>query len=140
MALFRAVCNIVDRRAARSRNSTSISISNSVDETLGREERLQQAALRTVDRIDQEHYLEEAPEDGREDPVFFFSAADHSEFIQRLESAGFCTYGTRYYHPITQVQLWQALVRAQGTEEAHFVIVLWRRRGSTELVAHIERI
>ena len=126
MALFRVVCNIVDRRTARSRNSTSISILNSVDETLGREECLQQAALRTVDQIDQEHYLEGIPEDGREDPVFFFSTADHSKFIQRLESAGFCMYRMWYYHPITQVQLWQALVRVQGMEEAHFVIILWR--------------
>ena len=63
-----------------------------------------------IDRIDQEHYLEGIPKDGREDPLFFFSAADHSEFIQRLESAGFYAYRTWYYHPITQVQLWQALV------------------------------
>ena len=79
-----------------------------------------------IDRIDQEHYLEDIPEDRREDSQFFFSAADHFEFIQRLESMGFCAYRTQYYHPITQVQLWQALVQAQGMEEAHFVIVLWR--------------
>ena len=93
-----------------------------------------------IKQIDQEHYLEGVPKDGREDSQFFFSMADHLKFIQRLESMGFCAFGMQYYHPITQVQLWQALVRAQGTEEAHFVIVLWRRRGSTELVAHIERI
>ena len=53
---------------------------------------------------------------------------------------GFCAYRMQYYHPITQVQLWQALVWAQGTAEAHFVIVIWRQQGSMELAAHIKWI